>query len=75
MVPRRLIAPSSKLGTKRGPGKIGISSSSKKEQLVKPTEGSNSFTENQDDETKDENNSKKSNDYFRNIFYNASNSS
>ncbi|GET53286.1 RNA-binding protein Prp24 [Rhizophagus irregularis DAOM 181602=DAOM 197198] len=74
MVPRRLIAPSSKLGTKRGPGKIGIGSSSKKGQLVKSTKDSNSFTENQDDETKDENNSKKSNDYFRNIFYNSSNS-
>jgi hypothetical protein len=73
MVPRRLVAPSSKIGTKKRPGRIGINSSSKKGQLVEPTKDLNTFTENQDVEAKDKNISK-SNDYFRNVFYNTSNS-
>ncbi|GES81199.1 pre-mRNA splicing factor [Rhizophagus clarus] len=74
MIPRRLVTPSSKLGIKGRHERIGVSSSSKKGQLVEHTKDSNMFTENQDVETKDENTSKKSNDYFRNVFYNASKS-
>ncbi|RIA88649.1 hypothetical protein C1645_826059 [Glomus cerebriforme] len=74
MIPRRLVVPSSKLGIKRkhevGSKSdqrpllgIGKSSSSKEEQLV---------DDNQDVEMKNKEISKKSNNDFRDIFYNAS---
>ncbi|CAG8435999.1 4254_t:CDS:2 [Funneliformis mosseae] len=72
MVPRRLVAPSSKLGKARRPGVPGLKSgqrSSSKEQTAEVTNASSESQMEIEVGMEDNNTSKKSNEDFRELFY------